>query len=119
MNLDDNITQRWDEIRLQAVQDWKAEIRERLGSELEGRGITIQSSSIAHRGEVFQHIMAGQALNGADIEITVDSKHAFQVRVIHEDEVYHWPTTPMSTYDRKNYTIRHLLDWLDTRLWKE
>lgn len=119
MGPNDNITQVWDGLKRQACQAWKNELREAIEPELDSRGITIDSASTTYRGEEFDYILFCSALSGDYIEIRVDCKKAFLIKVTNENEVYFWPDTPLSTYDRGNYTVQQLLDWLDTKSWKE
>lgn len=120
MDLNSSITEDWDTRNRQAQQEWKAEIRNLLEPELESRGITITSaSSLSVDGTDFHHFLICEAANGAYIEIRASSKQGFAVSVVRNDEPSVWPTVPLSTYDRKNYTLHQLINWLDTQSWKE
>ena len=110
----------WDVKRRQSQTEWKTEIRELLEAELESLGVVITSASSMSVGMGdFHFLLICQALNGAYIEVRASTKQGFSVSVELDEESFTWPTAPPSTYDRKNYTIQQLLDWLDTKLWKE
>lgn len=121
MTLDENITQTWENLQRQTQNDWKTKIRELIEPELERRGITITSASSMSVGGLgeFLQLLICETSNGAYMEIHASSKKGFSISVEMDKEPFTWPTSPMSVYDRKNYTIRQLLDWLDKKAWNQ
>ena len=120
MRLNDSIVQRWKSIYQESQQKWKTEVLELLKGELENKGVSILSSSLMFVNDnEFHYLLICESSDGAYIEIRIQNKKGFMVSVDYNENPFYWPTAPFSVRDRKNYTIQHLIDWLETKPWKQ
>lgn len=111
--MSDNIRETWINLQSEAVAKWMDSINTVLVGGLQDLGIKIDSKTI-------QNPLPGNEIgiiwycsyDGYYIEIQAHTANAFFVKIIDNSIAVYWPSALMSTYDRKNYTVSYLLEWL-------
>lgn len=112
--MDENIKDTWTSLRGQAVLEWQRTTETQLLPALDERTIKVNSKTIIDPAPGNECIIIWFcSKNDYYLEIQLHSANAFSAIATKGDETLTWPTLPFSVYDRKNYTIAYLLEWLD------
>lgn len=115
-----NITETWQTTKSAAIQAWRDLISENLEPKLEERGVVVNSYAFVDPAPGNEYEAIWFCTKGTiSLEIHASTATAFYAIVTDTDtgESLGWPTSPMSTYDRKNYTVKQLIEWLDKQPW--
>jgi hypothetical protein len=114
----DNIKEQWLEVRSKAILEWRDSIGSIMEPELNTRGIKITSYSIIDPAPGNEAIALWMGSWGkGSLEIQAHTANSFSITLIPEGgTVSYWPSSQYHIYDRQNYTIAQLLEWIDSQI---
>ena len=113
--MDSNIKVLWEEAKARASQEWMHQIGEMLIPAMEERGYKT-GSIYAIDPAPGNEFIAVWVFTKEDYYLEVHAHSANAFSVTGNDgtpNAINWPTSPMALYDRKNYTVDYLLEWID------
>jgi hypothetical protein len=112
--MDSNIKVLWEEARARASQEWMRQIGEMLIPAMGDRGYK-NGSVYAIDPAPGNEFIAVWVFTKGDyyLEVHAHSANAFSVVGNDGTNAINWPTSPGSLYDRQNYTVSYLLEWID------
>jgi hypothetical protein len=112
--MDSNIKVLWGEAKARASQEWMNQISQMLIPAMESRGYKI-GSIYAIDPAPGNELIAVWVFTKGDfyLEVHAHSANAFSVIGNDGDNALNWPTSSTALFDRKNYTVGYLMEWID------